>query len=94
MMQAVVSASVNLLSLLEVRCGDLYRRAQQETVRVLALQYCHTLSLLASTCAATVSQPLSKHIKVRLCFYNPKKSLCFYNPIHTTISLTFLPYLQ
>ncbi|XP_071522132.1 uncharacterized protein [Panulirus ornatus] len=61
--QAVVSASVDLLRLLEVRCGDLYRQAQQETVRVLALQYCHTLPLLASTCAATVTQPLSKHIR-------------------------------
>ncbi|KAG7153697.1 Serendipity locus protein alpha-like [Homarus americanus] len=61
--QVVVCASVDLLNLLEVRCEDLYRRAQRETVRLLALQLCHTLPLLASTCAATVTYPLSKHIR-------------------------------
>ncbi|KAK8732855.1 hypothetical protein OTU49_006965 [Cherax quadricarinatus] len=61
--QLVVSGSVDLLNLLEVRCGDLYRRAQRERVRLLALQLCHTLTLLASTSVATITQPLSKHIK-------------------------------
>ncbi|XP_069163138.1 uncharacterized protein Sry-alpha isoform X2 [Procambarus clarkii] len=61
--QVVVSASLDLFNLLEVRCGDLYRRAQRETVELLALQLCHTLPLLASTCVATVTQPFSKHIK-------------------------------
>ncbi|XP_063611857.1 uncharacterized protein LOC134785444 [Penaeus indicus] len=62
--QEVVAAVGELLSLVEVRCGDLYRRAQRETVRLLSLQLCHTMPLLASACAATVTNPLSKHVKM------------------------------
>ncbi|XP_068220157.1 vinculin-like [Palaemon carinicauda] len=61
--QEVVSACGNLLSLIQHRCEDLYRRAQSETLQLLALQLCHTLPLLASTCTATVSHPLSKQVK-------------------------------
>lgn len=61
--QEVVSAFSNLLSLVQYRCGDLYRRGQSETLQLLALQLCQTLPLLASTCAATVSYPLSKQVK-------------------------------
>lgn len=62
--QEVVTAVGELLGLVEVRCGDLYRRAQRETVRLLSLQLCHTMPLLASACAATVTHPLSKHVKM------------------------------
>ncbi|XP_064095425.1 uncharacterized protein LOC135207535 [Macrobrachium nipponense] len=61
--QEVVSAFGNLLSLVQYRCGDLYRRGQSETLQLLALQLCQTLPLLASTCTATVSYPLSKQVK-------------------------------
>lgn len=62
--QEVVTAVGELLGLVELRCGDLYRRAQRETVRLLSLQLCHTMPLLASACAATVTNPLSKHVKM------------------------------
>ncbi|KAK7079236.1 hypothetical protein SK128_006063 [Halocaridina rubra] len=61
--QALVTACGKLLNLVEERCEDLYQRSQSEYLQQTALQLCHTLHLLADTCALTVSHPLSKHIK-------------------------------